>query len=1045
MDRRYEQEKETRKELDRQLANGTIDAATHERMTAPLLTESEYNERVAFIQDAKKKTVFKFDSFDNYVPMQIDDDAYVNNVIEEAYSEYMGEEKFGTSAFDEANKTLGSMFDAFSNDLKIGDDASESLNHLSGIVEATLRASEDTDIRRIQRRIGDFRRSITGAIRRDKKQSNKTGTGTTINGIRGNATFGLSEMMDPMTVLLAQFDLAAKISARNEAKNKLVTLIEETNSMLSEDAFMAQNNGVFEFAKVVPTHRMRTASVNNMVEAAVKDAELPANIATSNQYQMNVYIGGKLHTIVFAESDKGDNLGINAMARALLQDEATDFQSLNGGVVMKIYRGALSYLRAAITTANVFFNTSNLMRDTAESLMNISYIYDTYQKQGKSKKALLSEVSKDMAQMLALQGKMFAAYNKKTRENVTFKFPSPDGDGDIEVTMNELLEMARHAGATMSWSLVNTDLLGDGIQSIQDAVEAEIKDAKNHSTFEGRMLEIGKRALSMPINLVKLNDPKKHTIAFKLTQMADALENHNRMAAFMLALKRGLTVDQAAAAARNITVNFEKAGTLLKSAKLPNQTTTESAAKGLLQVMQAAYLFIRPALQGGRKFIQRFNTEKGRTSLAMSAALNIIANGFTVFFNFDEDEQELKNIYRNEYAVENYFHVPLGKGAGFKVPKPYSPDKPMSTMITRMFGAKYTGDTPADIVADGFMGIAKLMLPLDITRAGSGMFDPTLLQPFLDIERNSTYSGGVVLRNERDPKNSLSDQMMLGTNLFGHHISKHNMFVQLSKLGNKAFSPADGEYFDKVLSPQGIEHILGGYFLDKGILSPLNKGIKAFSQDHFTQLKQDKSLSEGRIRAIQIGKALKYFEFDAGKVSVAHNFWNATSTNVTQKAGTRHQLEEKIIKLQSIEESFLASMQIGRIDNDKAVGLYKRRMTNWFKANSGREGITEGLFAKVAPKAYAFISTTDMNQKAVQKILDEEQFLSMKRIEGLKASGRFQKETPQRQAEMLMEAKMYEAMVAKEVMERDLADLRDADAKLNLTAFWERWFGMDDN
>ena len=85
---------------------------------------------------------------------------------------------------------------------------------------------------------------------------------------------------------------------------------------------------------------------------------------------------------------------------------------------------------------------------------------------------------------------------------------------------------------------------------------------------------------------------------------------------------------------------------------------------------------------------------------------------------------------------------------GVKIPKPYSPDKPLSTMITKSFGAKYTGDTPADIIAEGFMGTAKLMLPLDITRAGSGMFDPTLLQPFMDIQRNQTYSGGVVLSNE---------------------------------------------------------------------------------------------------------------------------------------------------------------------------------------------------------------------------------------------------------------------------------------------------------
>ena len=518
----------------------------------------------------------------------------------------------------------------------------------------------------------------------------------------------------------------------------------------------------------------------------------------------------------------------------------------------------------------------------------------------------------------------------------------------------------------------------------------------------------------------------------------------------MLALSKGLSVDQAAAAARNITVNFEKAGTMLKSARLPDQTDTETVTKGFLQVFQAAYLFIRPALQGGRKFVQRFNTEKGRTSLAFSAMLSIASNIATILANYEEGEEELKNIYQNKYAVENYFHVPLGKGAGVKIPKPYSPDKPLSTMITRTFGAKYTGDTPADIMADGVMGTLKLMLPLDITRAGSGMFDPTIAQPFGDIYRNKTYYGGAVLRNERDPKNSFSDEMLLGTTLFGQKISDSNIFTSTSAFAHKVFKPETGSYFDKLISPQGIEHLVKGYFTDKGILAPVTKAGKALSKKEADKLRRDESLSEGRIKLIQFGKAVKYLEFDAGKVALANNFFNATKSNINTGirvlSGTEKALlENKVIKLQNIEDSFNAAVEIGLVDNDGARKMYKTRITNWFKENSGRNGISEGLFREIAPNSYYFVNSTDLNQKAIQQIMDREQFRSLKRIELLKTSGKWDELDADEQAMMINKAQAYELELRRNQWEMDDRDSEKAEDIGRINAWWEDLFGIDDN
>ena len=1044
LEQRYRQDEVTRRELDRALANGTMDAVTHERQTASLLTKQQYEAQLEFFLDAKENTVFKYDSFENYVPMQIDEDAYVNNVLEEAYNKYLKEKGISGKSYKEVNATIGSMFDTFTNELTQGDDSGAAFEHLSDVVSKSLELSKTEEgYRAMQKRLGDVRRQIMGVMKREKKKSTKTGTGTTINSIRGNARFGLYEMVNPLEVLGAQFDLAAKISARNEAKQKLVNLIEETNAMLMEEAIVAHNNGVVKIGNIVPTWRLRQATAKNMVEAAIEDKELPRDVATPEQYTMNVYLDGQLHTIVFEKSEAGDDTGVRAMARAMLQDEATDFQSLNGGMLHRLYRNVMNYLRAAITTANVFFNASNLMRDTTESLMNTSYIYDTYQESGKSKGAIAKEVAADMAEMMKLQTLMFASYAKINKfglnaaEAVKITIPNPDG-GTMEVSLHELIDMAKNAGAQMSWSLVNTDLLGDGVQAIQEAIREEVSRQKEASTFSGRMLQRAKLIGGLPIDLIKLNNPRKYSVPYYLSQMADALENHNRMAAFMLALKRGLTVDQAAAAARNVTVNFEKTGTLLKSAKLPNQSGVESAAKATLQLVQGAYLFIRPAIQGGRKFIQRWNTEKGRTSLAFGGLMSVMSNVFTIFMNYDEDETELKNIYRNKWGVENYFYVPLTKGAGLQIPKPYSPDKVLSTMITRSFGAKYTGHTMGDILWDGVSQSATLLLPLDVTRAGEGMFDPTILQPFRELARNRTYTGRKPLRDPEDGVNSVSNEMYLKTKFLGMEFDK-NIWRELSRLSRKVYTPEAGSFGDKLLSPQGIQHVMGEYFFNKGVLKPIEQVRKSVSEVEAEKLRQDNELTEGQIRLIQIGNALKYIRFDDGKVGMAKNFFNATKHPV--KEGN---FASKVAALQSIEDSFLAAKEIGKIDNKTAERIYKQRLTSWFIENSGLEGVTEGLFKEVAPKAYRFMKK-DLTEKQVQRILDEDFFRSGKAIEKLIASGLFDRLDKETQRDMIREARLKEREVKRMVKDLERSDklkYREMEDRLN-KAWWENFFEED--
>ena len=280
--------------------------------------------------------------------------------------------------------------------------------------------------------------------------------------------------------------------------------------------------------------------------------------------------------------------------------------------------------------------------------------------------------------------------------------------------------------------------------------------------------------------------------------------------------------------------------------------------------------------------------------------------------------------------------------------------------------------------------------------------------------------------------------MYLKTKFLGMEFDK-NIWRELARLSRKAYTPEAGTFGDKLLSPQGIQHVMGEYFFNKGVLKPVEQVRKSFSEVEAEKLRQDNELSEGQIRLIQVGNALKYIRFDDGKVGMAKNFFNATKHQV--KKGN---FISKVAALQSIEDSFLAAKEIGKIDNKTAERIYKQRLTSWFIENSGLEGITEGLFKEVAPKAYRFMSK-DLTEKQVQRILDEDFFTSGKAIEKLIASGLFDKLDRETQREMIREAKRKEKEVTRMVKDLERSDkLRYREMEdIGNNAWWESFFGKD--
>ena len=221
-------------------------------------------------------------------------------------------------------------------------------------------------------------------------------------------------------------------------------------------------------------------------------------------------------------------------------------------------------------------------------------------------------------------------------------------------------------------------------------------------------------------------------------------------------------------------------------------------------------------------------------------------------------------------------------------------------------------------------------------------------------------------------------------------------------------------------------------------MTPVTKALKAFSTEESQKLKQDKDLSDRRIQLVKFGKASKYLSFDAGKVEMANNFFNATKKTIKNA-----DFKQKYAALQSVEDSFVAAREVGFLDLKSAQTMYKRRLVEWFTDNSGVNGINEGLFKAVAPKTYSFMRSSDLTGKQVQRIMDDNQVRSMKRIDKMKADGTWQKLDNDTKRKFLREAQIKERETIRDVKKVERSDkqkFKNLDSEGDITAWWESWF-----
>ena len=269
-----------------------------------------------------------------------------------------------------------------------------------------------------------------------------------------------------------------------------------------------------------------------------------------------------------------------------------------------------------------------------------------------------------------------------------------------------------------------------------------------------------------------------NAVAGWLSDYNDTLENAVRLSAFKLATSKefGLSDQQAAVLAKNLTVNFNR-----KGAKTPG--------------MSALYAFFNAAVQGIDRMMVTLRGPSGRSIIAGGMMLGSLQALILHSMDFGEDEP-------NEFIKQKNLIIPTGNGGYVMWPMPlgfnFLPN--MGRILTEM---ALDGRTKA---RDRVLNLMEVMADAFNPLGGAGFLQtisPTVLDPFVAVGQNMDAFGRPISREDMasDPKP-------------GYLRSRENA-SEFAKIFSEILNSMSGgsEFTPGIVSPTAdeIDYVIGQY------------------------------------------------------------------------------------------------------------------------------------------------------------------------------------------------------------------------------------------
>ena len=560
-----------------------------------------------------------------------------------------------------------------------------------------------------------------------------------------------------------------KASGRTtKADNVIANIVGFRNNMIVRVEKNIVMQSLYEMVKQNPDHKIGQVfsksrpDVKQGLTSGGKVGQILSNMSNLDKY-VGVKIKGEQHYIKFENESLAKVINSASV-------EKTDIMTKTIG---KFNR----YLSTVLTTYNPEFMISNALRDIQAAIINQASESDITNNSLKGK-------SFEKATIKSLAPSIKAIYKIERGK-------SPDSE--VEKYYKEFKE----DGAKTDWFYARN--VEDIKKDIQKIIKSESK---------------GKDLVSGSIDAVK-------SIGRWLEDSNTAIENGVRLASYMEARKVGVTREDAAEFAKELTINFNQKGewgTVANTLFLFFNASVQGTAR-----FSKAMATLKKTIQDDGSIKYGLNkAQKIASAMTAASALNTMINILS-----SEDDEDGVSFYKKipDYEKERNLIImdPTStKGNYFKIPLPYGYNifHNLGTVATEVsMGERGTGD------GVGFMinSIVGAFNPLSLSDSnslwikGTKAVSPTILKPAIELATNESHFGSSIFK----------ENFSVGTPKPESHLgrpSTNRLITEVTRFMNEATGGSEYVSGWADINPDKIEHLFE--FFGGGVLKFINKTSK---------------------------------------------------------------------------------------------------------------------------------------------------------------------------------------------------------------------------
>jgi hypothetical protein len=207
-----------------------------------------------------------------------------------------------------------------------------------------------------------------------------------------------------------------------------------------------------------------------------------------------------------------------------------------------------------------------------------------------------------------------------------------------------------------------------------------------------------------------------------LSDYNQTMENAVRLSAYKVALDQGMTKQQAASVAKNLTVNFNRKGQIGRQ-------------------MGALYAFFNASVQGTTRMYETLKGPAGIKIIGGGVLLGIIQAMWLAAAGFDEDEPP-------EFVKERNIVLPTGGSKYVTIPMPLGYNViPNTSRILAEWTLSGFKDTPKRI-SSIFSATLDMFNPLGNAGWSAQTITPTVLDPVIALKENKDWTGKPIAKED---------------------------------------------------------------------------------------------------------------------------------------------------------------------------------------------------------------------------------------------------------------------------------------------------------